>query len=253
MARTYSAEGIVLRRTNFGEADRLITFLTRYKGKLTALAKGVRRIASRRAPHLELLNHVKIFLAVGKNFDIVTEAEAIATFKQTKENLNKVGFGFYLVEVTNEFLAEGQGARVVFELLLRALRLLETETNLEKIKTFLRAYELKFLEAVGFRPQLEVCVKCGHNVGRSNVFLSPEAGGIIDGSCAASSLFVKKISPDAAKTLRFLQREDWQNVERLSVYPRLNAELERSLRFYLEYLLEKEIKSAKFLEEIRKG
>ena len=253
MARTYSAEGIVLRRTNFGEADRLITFLTRYKGKLTALAKGVRRIASRRAPNLELLNHVKIFLAVGKNFDIVTEAEAIATFKQTKENLNKVGFGFYLSEITNEFLAEGQGARVVFELLLRVLKLLETETNLEKIKTFLRAYELKFLEAVGFRPRFDQCAKCGRDIAIAENFLSPEAGGIIDRTCAASSLFVKKISPDAVKTLRFLQRENWSKIERLAVYPRLNTELERSLRFYLEYLLEKEIKSAKFIEELRKG
>jgi len=251
MARTYGAEGIVLKRTNFGEADRLITFLTKYKGKLTAVAKGVRKIASRRAPHLELLNHVKIFLASGKNFDIVTEAETIATFKRTKENLNKVGFGFYLSEITNEFLAEGQGARLVFDLLLRALRLLEAEDNLEKIKTLTRAYELKFLEAVGFRPQLEACVKCGKNIATAENFFSPEAGGVVDKSCAASSLFVKKISPDALKTLRFLQREDWPKIERLSVYPRLNTELERDLRFYLEYLLEKEIKSANFLEEIR--
>ena len=90
MARGYSAEGVILKKTNLGEADRLLTIFTKYKGKIRALAKGVRKITSRRSPNLELLNHVKAQFAGGKTFDVVTEVTTITTHKKIKENLFKV-------------------------------------------------------------------------------------------------------------------------------------------------------------------
>jgi DNA repair protein RecO (recombination protein O) len=250
MARTYSAQAIVLKRTNLGEADRLITLLSKYKGKLTAIAKGIRKVASRKAPNLELLNHVKVYLAQGKTFDVITEAEAIETYKNLKADLSRVGFGFYLAEVTNEFLADGQGGREGFDLLRDALRLVNQESDPAKVKLYVRAFEIKFLVSLGFKPELNRCTKCGRELTPHGNYFIPEFGGVVHGSCKTNNLLAQPISRDALVSLRFLQKENWQKIQRLVVSQGLNNELERSLKFYLEYLLEKEIKSSGFINKV---
>ncbi len=252
MARTYSAEGIVLRRTNFGEADRLVTFLSRYKGKFTAIAKGVRKVASRRGPNLELLNHVKAHFAAGRNLDVVTEVESVETFKKIKEDLPKLGSSFHLVEMVNEFLAEGQGGRGIFDLLLKTLKLLQEEEYPQKVATILQAFDVKFLDLVGYKPRLFSCAECSEKISGKENFLSAEFGGVIDQDCFKSSLFAKPISQNAIKLLRFLQTEDWPRIKKLSVESSLNKETDQLLRFYIEYLMEKELKSAKFIDQIKK-
>ncbi|HEX7456011.1 MAG TPA: DNA repair protein RecO [Candidatus Nanoarchaeia archaeon] len=251
MARTYSAEGIIIKRINFGEADRLITFLSRYKGKFTAIAKGVRKVASRRGPNLELLNHVKVYFAVGKNLDVVTEVQTLTTFRKIKDDLFKIGFSFHLTEMVDEFLAEGQGGRQIFNLLLKTLNLLQEEENPEKVKVILHAFDLKFLENVGYKPQLLSCAKCSAKLGSEQNFFSAEFGGIIGQNCRENSLFSTPISQDAIKVLRFLQSKGWQDIKRLLVDASLNSEVESLSRFYIEYLMEKELKSAKFIDQIR--
>jgi len=250
MARTYSAEGIILKRTNIGEADRLVTILSKGRGKFSAVAPGVRKVSSRKAPNLELLNQVKLGLARGKTFDVITEAVAVETFKSLKENLVKVGFGFYLVEITNEFLAPGQGGKGVFELLEKVLKLLDQEDGLGKIKLFTRAFEMKLLELLGFKPELDKCTRCGQALSPSINFLSPQAGGVVGRECRGDTLFARAISPRALAALRFLQKEDWEKIKRGTASPALNAVLEQNLHFYLEYLLEKEIKTAKFIDKL---
>lgn len=251
MARTYSCEAIVLKGVNFGESDRLITFLAKYKGKFTGVAKGVRKVASRRGPNLDLLNQVKAHFADGKNFDVVTEVQTIETFRAVKESLEKIGYGFYLAEVTNEFLEEGQGGRDVFDLLLQTLHLLQSEKESEKVKVFLFAFDMKLLEAVGYKPQLSACAKCSGPLNGTRTYLVPQVGGAATEECRSGSLFTKPMSNDALKLLRFLQKEDYPTIKRFSPKPSLNKEVEGLLRFYIEYLLEKDLKSAKFIEQIR--
>ena len=252
MPRTYSAEALVLKRTNFGEADRILTFLSKYKGKFTAIAKGVRKVASRRGPNLELLNHVKVYCSAGKNLDVVTEVQTLNTFRNIKDNLKKISLGFHIAEIANEFLAEGQGAREIFELVLRTLKLLDREERLDKANRILRVFEVKLLDAVGFRPNFDSCVKCNLVLDKAPLFLSPEFGGLFDKKCSTSSLFVKPVSTDAVKLLRFFQEESWVKINRLSFPNSLNTETARLLQFYIEYLLEKELKSIKFIEKVDK-
>ena len=82
---TYSAEAIVLRRANFGEADQVVTLLTRFQGKIPAVAKGVRKMGSRKGGNLDLLNHIKAHLAEGKNMDLITEVDLISAFPVSPE------------------------------------------------------------------------------------------------------------------------------------------------------------------------
>ena len=114
--RTYKIEGIVLKRRNLGEADRILTVLSRESGKISVKAPGVRRIPSRRSSHVELLNHSQFTLySSSKTFmPIVTEAQTLEDFSSIKDNLQKIGYAYYVCELINGLCPENQENRSVF-------------------------------------------------------------------------------------------------------------------------------------------
>jgi len=115
--RTRKTEGIILKRTNYGEADRILTIYSKHFGKIRAVAKGARRITSRKAGSLESFNHVVLVLAKGKNLDIISEVQTINTFRSWRKNLTKVGIAWYLCELVEKLTPEEQENKQVFSLL----------------------------------------------------------------------------------------------------------------------------------------
>ena len=252
MSRYYSIEALVINRRNIGEADKIITFLSKFRGKFDASAKGVRKIASRRGPNLDLLNHIRASFASGRTLDVITEVQTIDSFKRTKGDLEKVGYSYHITELVKEFLEEGQGGREVFDLLLTTLKELDKVQDLERIGRVLRSFEIKLLYCVGYRPQLYHCPLCGEKISEQGNFISPQAGGVVDSKCGATIISKRPISTDAIKILRFLQKEPLEKIKILNITPDLNSELETKLRFYIEYILDKELKSVKFIDQVRK-
>ena len=150
MNRTYKTEGIILKRTSLGEADRLVTILTRHHGKLKILAKGVRRITSKRAPSLELFNHSSFFLHHGKTFDTVSDAQTINSFVLLKKHFLFVGSAYMVSELLDRLLAEGQEHEGVYD---RALHLLNqlNQNNTEKVvEGLLFDFKIFLLSNLGF-------------------------------------------------------------------------------------------------------
>ena len=124
--RTYKTEGIVLKRSNFGEAEKLLTIFTKHYGKIRVRAPGIRKITSRKAPHLELFNLATIFLVTGKSMDIVTEAQTLNNFSSLKKDLQKVGLAYYFCELVDSLCPERQENREAYELLTKSLKELES-------------------------------------------------------------------------------------------------------------------------------
>ncbi|MBI3558791.1 DNA repair protein RecO [Candidatus Gottesmanbacteria bacterium] len=118
MLNSSKVEGIVLARRNFSEADKIITLFTREQGKIKVVAKGIRRIKSRRAPHLELFNHVFLVLRKGKTFDLITEAK---TLSKIEVDLKTAAYLFYLCEVLDKILPEHQLHEEIFDNLISLL------------------------------------------------------------------------------------------------------------------------------------
>src|SRR3989338_11540966 len=139
--RGFKTEGIVLKRKDFGEADRILTVFTLHKGKLPVLAKGVRRITSRRAGNVELLNRVIIYLYQGKGMPILTEAESLETFSKIKEDLTLSIYAFHIIELVDKLTAENQDNRILYRYLVGVLRKLEKNPR----QIFIRAFEAKIL------------------------------------------------------------------------------------------------------------
>ncbi|MDZ4209873.1 MAG: DNA repair protein RecO, partial [Candidatus Curtissbacteria bacterium] len=116
--KTYKTEGIVLKRSNFGEADRIVTIFSKHFGKIKVLAKGIRKTTSRKGGNLELFNWVRIFVACGKNLDIVTEAETVKAFRIWRRDLRKVALAYHFCELTDKLTAENVPHKEIFDLLV---------------------------------------------------------------------------------------------------------------------------------------
>ena len=129
--RSYKTEGIIIKRRNFGEGDRILTVLTKTYGKIQVKAPGVRKITSRRSSHIELLNIA--FLSLYRNsysfFPIVTEAEAQEEFLSIKKSLKKIGFAYYICELIDSLCAQNQENRRVFFLVKETLFKLANSKN----------------------------------------------------------------------------------------------------------------------------
>ncbi|HUS59874.1 MAG TPA: DNA repair protein RecO [Nevskiaceae bacterium] len=145
-SRSYKTEGVILKRINFGEADKILTIYSKHYGKIKALAKGVRKITSRKGGNVELFNQVIIFLARGRNLDILTEVQVLNSFKEWRKNLSKVGTAYYFCELVDKLTPEGQPNQAVFRLLKDSLNKIGQEKRLG----LTRAFEEKLLEELGF-------------------------------------------------------------------------------------------------------
>ncbi|HZQ29549.1 MAG TPA: DNA repair protein RecO [Patescibacteria group bacterium] len=141
----YTTEGIVLKRKNLGEADRLITLFTKKYGKIKILAKGVRKIKSRRGPNMELFNQVEVSVHQGHNLDLLSEAEVINTFSQIRKNLDLVGLAFHVCEVVDSLCPEHQAHPRVYDLMLGVLD--ELDSGL------VHRFEKSLLEELGYLPR----------------------------------------------------------------------------------------------------
>lgn len=246
---TFGTEGIVLRKANFGEADQIVTLLTRYHGKLKAVAKGIRKIGSRKGGNLDLLNHVKAYLAEGKNLDIITEVELLSAWPKLKSDLTTVAISYQIAELANEFLVEKQENREVYELTLSALGKLEDADKPEQV---LAIYQVKLLADLGFQPELNKCVRCGLKLTPDGLALSPALGGVIGPEERANDDLAWGISADVLKVWRFFLAHDFDHSLKLTLPVEVAREVSRSLQYYLEYLLERELKSPGLLRDVKK-
>lgn len=151
MIKAYRTQGIIILRRHFGEADRLLTIFTKSQGKKVVLAKGIRRIHSRRAPHLELFSHVALVLHAGKTFDIVTEASTIESFMHVRQKLERISFMYIALELINKLTAEHEPSEVVFANLLEFLQILNHPgTTRHDAKYELNKFKAKLLVELGF-------------------------------------------------------------------------------------------------------
>lgn len=142
---SYKTEGIVLKRINFGEADKIITLFTKHHGKVVCLAKGVRRLTSRKRGNLEIFSRVKFFAVRGKSMDIVTETELIESFSDWRGDLKKVTVAYQLCEIVDKLTAEKSEQEEVFTLLSSYLGKLEQAENYESYVDYFGGNILKIL------------------------------------------------------------------------------------------------------------
>lgn len=247
--RVYRTEAIVLRRTDFGEADRLVTAFTPERGKLRLVAKGARKPSSRKSGHLELFSHGQYMVAVGRDLDIVTQAETLEPFLPLREDLLRTTYAYYVAELADAFTAERDENRPLFELLKDAFGWLCDASDLLLVA---RYYELHLLGLAGYQPQLFVCGGCKERLQPEVNYLSAADGSVFCRRCGYDRVGTTEISVNALKVLRFLQTREWEVCRLLRLSPSSHAEVERLMNGYITYHLERRLKSVDFIHRLRR-
>ena len=248
-ARVYKTEAVVLRQRKLGEADKILTLFSADLGKFDAVAKGVRKPASRKAGHVELLTHTSLMLARGRNLDIITQSEAIATYLPLREDLRRLGCGLYVAELVDRFTAERAESYPLFRLLVETLGRLAVRDDLDLV---LRFFEMNLLVHSGFQPELARCVVCQSPLRPAANSFSPGAGGIVCPACTPAQSGLRPLSVNAIKVLRLLQTGRFGEAARLRLNHDLSVEIEGHLRSYLRTYTERDLRALEFLNDVRR-
>lgn len=148
--RSYSDEGIVLARRNYGEADRILSVYTKNHGRISYIAKGVRRPASRKRGHIEIFNQINFQAAHGRGIDLMTEAEIIDNFPEVRKSLKKVSLAYYFMEVIGRITHEGEKNEQLYSNILENLRILKSAKELKRLRL---DFVLRLLTLLGYWPR----------------------------------------------------------------------------------------------------
>jgi DNA repair protein RecO (recombination protein O) len=247
--RLYRTDGLILHHSDFGEADRLLTVFTPRLGRLRLLAKGARKVTSRKAGHVEPFTYVHLLVARGRSLDIVSQVETLESFRPLREDLERASQAYYLAELISSFIEEGDENPLLFDLALATLaRLCESHDRL----LALRFFELRCLGLVGYQPQLYFCVDCRTQLEPVTNYFYPPSGGVL---CPRHGEAVQGAEPLAMptfKVLRYIQTQPWEQVKGLRLKPETHFDLEAILQRYIVYVLERRLKSVDFIYRLRR-
>jgi DNA repair protein RecO (recombination protein O) len=157
MGQLYRDHGIVLRTYKLGEADRIIVFMTKDRGKVRAVAKGVRKTRSKFGSRLEPMSHVSVQLYEGRELDIVTQAESVDHFRPIRDDLDRIARGSSMLEAVDQMAMDREPNPRLYQMLLGALRTLAAHNG----PLVVPAFFWKLLALEGLQPMLRQCVDCG--------------------------------------------------------------------------------------------
>jgi DNA repair protein RecO (recombination protein O) len=238
----YRAEAVVIRTHKLGEADRIITLLTRSQGLVRAVAKGVRRTSSRWGSRLEPFTHVDLQLAEGRNLDVVTQAETIEPFSAgLGADYERYTSGTAMLETAERLIVEErQPSTQQFLLLVGGLRALTSGQH--RPGQVLDSYLLRSLAVAGYAPSFEGCARCGTE--GPHRWFNPSAGGMLCSSCRLPGS-----ATPAAETvvlLGALLAGDWILVA--AAEPRHQREATGLVAAYLQWHLERGLRSMAYVE-----
>ncbi|MQA88212.1 MAG: DNA repair protein RecO [Streptosporangiales bacterium] len=240
----YRDEGIVLRTQKLGEADRIVTVLTRRTGRVRAVAKGVRRTRSKFGARLEPFTHVDLQLHVGRSLDIVTQAETLRPYGEPiAADYARYTAGTAMLETAERVTpVEKEPVLRQFLLLVGGLRTLASGEHESRL--VLDAYLLRALAVAGYTPSLDSCARCG-SPGRHRAFAVP-AGGVVCPGCRPAGS-----AAPAEETLRLMEallRGDWPHAD--GSEQRHRQETSGLVAAYLQWHLEHSIRSLRLVERV---
>jgi DNA repair protein RecO (recombination protein O) len=247
--RSFRVDAVVLRHSDYGEADRLLTLYTRQLGKTRAVAKGARKIASRKAGHIEPFTYVRMQLAKGRDMLILTQADTVDAYQPLREDLVLTSQASYVLELLDRFTYQDETENsAIFNLLTATLARLAAKSDPWLV---IRYYEMRLLDHLGFRPQLLECANCRREILPEDQFFSFSAGGVICTRCGQGLRNITPISVETLKYLRHFQRSSYADASRAHPSPDVQNESESLMQGYFTYLLERELNTPGFLKRIK--
>lgn len=237
----YKTKGYVIGRFNLGEADRIITFITPDKGKIKAVARGVRRMKSKLAGHLELFSHVDLQIANGKSLDVITSAKLIDTLPELDYNqLASAYLGAQMLDKLLDQDDQPQDSYVLMQMTFDDL-VQHGASSLGELY-----FKLRLAAILGHQPDLAACVRCGASGLDYAYFFEASLGGILDQACRMPGSIA--MSHDAIKLWRAILSLSLANVRRIAGAENLAAETLPVCNTFYDYNFDRRFTAADTLQ-----
>lgn len=241
------AEGVVLRTRDLGEADKILTLLTHEYGKVRATARGSRRVRSRLLAVSQAFSHSKFLLYQGRNLHNVSQAELVNSFRPLREELPRMAYASYAAELVDTFVEENEPNPAMFRLVLEGFTLI---AGAEDLDLTIRWFELKLLNQLGYRPELEECLSCGLPI-TTNCVYDAEQGGLLCQECAREGAGGIPVPMAVVAQMRRLTETDASRLGILRPTRPDRLLMEHVVRAHIDHRLDRPIKSRDFLEAMR--
>lgn len=239
----YFTEAILLAVRNWGEADKMVTLLSRDYGKITAIAYGCRRPKNRLAGSIQVFSQVDLSMMSGHGLETIKQCDLKQSFRKVREDLTIMAYAAFVNELVVEFCPERQPEPHVYDLLVHTLSTI-TKRN-PRLVALAAAWQL--LALAGYQPNFACCVICGQEL-KDDAYFSSEKGGIVCSDCDHQEL--SEINAKAKDFIEALLYIDWENIQSFSVSGSILVQSERILTSYIACLLGKSLKSLDFIRQV---
>ncbi len=240
--KLYKVDAVVLKSIDCGNGDKLLVLFSREHGKIKVMAHGVAKPSSRKRGFVQLFTYTRFLLHRGRELDSVSQCEGIEMFSYIRDNLDQISYASYLAELVEALIPEGEQNEPLFLLLLETLRLMEEG----EAEILTRSFEIKAAVLMGYRPVLEECAQCGGAL-TGRLLFSAKTGGLLCELCSAADPRALVCSRGMAETLKVLSSWTPDRLSQLKISAADRVQIKILLYDYLKYHLEKDLKSASFL------
>jgi len=240
---------LVAKSVDYGESDRIITFFTLEFGKLSAIAKGAKRSRKRFLGSLELFCLIELLFSEKKeqNLAMIDQINVRHFYRKIREDLRKFAYASFFLELILEFTAERQRLSSVFNLLVKLLNYLESRDFDEK--DFI-IFQVKFLSLLGYEPNFQSCYICKKRLAEGRAYFSPADGSSVCPICMYGHHPLLPLSMEALRILQRSREIPLEEMNHLSLSPESIAECKEVISCFIQYLLNKRLKSEVFLSKI---
>lgn len=241
------SEGIVLKEVRYKDTSKILSIYTKEHGKIAVMAQGAYRANSQLMSTTQVFSYSEYHFNVGRGLIYLNQADLINSFYSIRERMERVVYGYYMLELVDKSLAEEQENEKMFLLLEKGLRVL-SKLN-KNFLQFIIAYELKFVSFLGYKPNIERCVSC-NSIKAENIKFSISQGGIICSDCFNVDPFAIYLNSETYETMHKLL---YIPLERIDEVVSPNGSLDKLHEIIVKYILRnidrKRFNSLKLMED----
>ncbi|MBW6440449.1 DNA repair protein RecO [Patescibacteria group bacterium] len=259
---TYKTQGIVIKRSHFGESSLILSVYTKDYGKVEAVARSARKVHGKLKGHLELFLLSDFIFAYGKNIDKIANSYSLDNFENLRNNLN-ISFGaYYILELTDRITEQGFRNERLYYLLKDTMNFLDSLSQEDALKYYLAIiqYQINAIQLSGFFPEMNECTICQEKIKLEENYFSFYHGGIIQKKCLHSDKDAVAIDNDVIKIMRLLYidkgeineyrgniKNNIKIINKLKVKKKLIFQLLKLMNKFIENNIERKINGIDFL------
>ncbi len=240
-------EGIVIRRTDYGENNKIITIYTRELGKIGVMARGANKPNSRFSSVTQLFYYGYFLVQKSSGLGSLSQAESLDSFRHIREDIMSTAYASYIVELLDKGSDDRKPSPYLFELLYQTLHYINEGFDPEVLKAI---FEMKMLTVFGVPPVLDRCVNCGHTEGEFD--FSIREGGYLCHRCKHIDPYRIQVSANTIKLLRLFYYFDLSRLGNISLKESTKKELSKVIDAYYDNYVGLSLKSKKFLQQMHK-